>query len=113
MSVLATMAALLYRMGFKYLAVLPAATSILIFGVKSMETIKLEEPKQRLIVGARCLVVSQACRGHYGIVRLYTNEGALENETWSAELAHGDTIEEGRTAKVVGMRSIVLIIERD
>ncbi|MDG6906329.1 MAG: NfeD family protein [Nitrososphaerota archaeon] len=113
MSVLVIMMIALYRMGFKYLAILPAAVGILIFTVKSMEKIQLQEPEQRKIVGKKCLVVRETRKNQSGVVRLYTETGSLDNEMWSAESAHGDTIEEGRYAKVVGLRGIFLIIENE
>jgi hypothetical protein len=107
------MAILLYKTGFHYLAILPIVTGSLIFVVKAGEIIQLDRPKERQIVGKRCLVVKRASREKAGVVRLYSDEGSLDPETWSAELARGDTIEEGITARVTGIRSIILIIDKD
>ncbi len=54
--------------------------------------------------------------GRKGIVKVYNDGGQLDSELWSAELAQGDDeeeIAENQTAKVVGIRSIILLIEKE
>ena len=48
-----------------------------------------------------------------GVVRVYNDESHLDPETWSAESACGEAIGEGKVAKVVGIRSIILEVEAD
>lgn len=113
LAVLATLAALLYLLHLVFFGVLVAACDILIFGVKSIETLHLSWPEERIIVGKRCLVISRVSAGQRGIVKLYRDENHLDPETWSAEATRDRVIEEGKTARVVGMKSIILEIEED
>lgn len=49
-------------------------------------------------------------------MKVYNDGGQLDSELWSAELAQGDDeeeIAENQTAKVVGIRSIILLIEKE
>lgn len=112
-TLLAMMTILLFRFGFKYLAILPVIVAILIFIVKSMEVIKLEEPVSIQIVGKKCYVVKQINKYDEGVVRLYTDKGALSLETWSARSERDSTIEAGTIATVTDMRGIYLMVEQE
>ena len=79
------------------------------FGVKSMEIIRLSRPEKRQLVGRRCYVVKRVERGRAGIVRVYDQNGRLEPELWSAESRQ--TIVEGQKAEVTQVRSIVLLVK--
>ena len=106
---LAAATVVLFYSGFPdYLPLATASVLGVIFLVESVETISLERPYYRQILGARCFVVKKAGRVEKGIVKLYTPEGVLENELWSSESEID--IPEGDSAVVVGMRSAILEI---
>ncbi len=113
LSLLALLAAALYLLGLKYFSILPAASCVLIFAIKSVEILQLSRPEERRFVGKRCLVIKRVGVDQRGVVKVYRDGTNLDPETWSAELACGGMIEEGKTAKIVGMRSIVLQVEDD
>ena len=113
LSLLALLAAVLFLFGLKYFAILAAAGGILIFAIKSVEILQLSKPEERQLVGKRCLVIRRVSASQRGVVKVYRDATNLDPETWSAELARGVVIEEGKTAKIVGMRSIVLQVEDD
>ena len=113
LGLLALLAAALYLLDLKYFAILAASGFILIFGIKSFEIIQLSRPKERQFVGKKCLVIRRVSLDQRGVVKVYRDGTNLDPETWSAELARGAMIEEGKTAKIVGMRSIVLQVEDD
>lgn len=113
LSLLALLAAGLYLIGLKYFAILAAAACIFIFAIKSFEIIQLSRPKERELAGKICLVIKRVSADQRGIVKVYRDGTNLDPETWSAELARGGMIEEGKTAKIVGIRSIVLQVEDD
>lgn len=112
LALLILFAVLLYYIGHEYLATLPIAVAIIIFLVMSVQ--KIDEKKyERKIVGQKCLVVKKISKGERGIVRIYKDNGDLDPELWSAEGVNGSEIEENSTAKVVGIRSIIVLVERD
>jgi|GEM_PF-1991556 hypothetical protein len=113
LSLLALFAILLFIFGLRYLAILPAVSAILIFAVKSLEVLQLGSPDDKNPIGKKCLVIKKVSSRERGLVRVYQKDGSLNPELWSAETTGHFEIEEGRTAKVVGMKSIVLLIERD
>ncbi|MGI0080058.1 MAG: hypothetical protein ACRECH_10585, partial [Nitrososphaerales archaeon] len=97
--------------GFRYISIVTAATLAIIFFVESIEIIHLSSPQRRLLVGAKCLVVTRASKTERGVVRVYAYpDGKLDSELWSAE--SGSLIEEGKFATVIGIRSIILQIEQ-
>jgi membrane protein implicated in regulation of membrane protease activity len=98
-----------YKSGLQYFAIVSGAAGATIFGVKSMEIIRLSHPEKRQLIGRRCYVVKRVERGRMGIVRVYGQNGRLEPELWSAESSQ--TISEGQTAEVMEIRSIVLLIK--
>lgn len=106
---IALMTIVFYISGLQYLAIISGATGAAMFGVKSMEIIRLSHPEKRQLVGRRCYVVKRVERERMGIVRLYGQNGRLEPELWSAESRQ--TITEGQTAEVTEIRSIVLLIK--
>lgn len=85
--------------------------AITILSVKFFEKIEYEKPKERKLIGQRCLVVKKIMPGERGVVKVYREDGRLDPELWSAEskLAIG----ENQTARVVGTRSIILLLEPD
>ncbi len=110
---LGLLALLLFLGGFRFQALLPLSAAAIIFVIKLFETVQYEQFKKRNIVGSKCLVLKEARKGDRGIVRIILDDGRLDNETWSAEVAEGITIEQGKTATVVGLRSIILLIRAD
>jgi membrane protein implicated in regulation of membrane protease activity len=109
MLLIAFLAVELYLSGHTYLATIAGSVGVVLFTVKSMETIQLSHPEERKLIGQRCLVVKQVGKGKTGIVRVYDRIGRLDPELWSAESEH--EISEGREAEIEGMRSIVLLIK--
>jgi membrane protein implicated in regulation of membrane protease activity len=98
-----------YKSGLQYFTIVSGAAGATIFGVKSMEIIRLPHPEKRQLIGRRCYVVKRVDGGSMGIVRVYSQDGRLEPELWSAESSQ--TISEGQTAEVMEIRSIVLLIK--
>ncbi|MGP8127856.1 MAG: NfeD family protein [Candidatus Bathyarchaeia archaeon] len=109
LSFIAFMTALLYILGHLYFAVVFGAVGALLLGVKSMEIIQLGRPEQRRLVGRTCLVLNRVEKGKGGVVRVYDQKGRLDPELWSAESEY--SISAGHEAEIVGIRTIVLIIE--
>jgi hypothetical protein len=79
---------------------------LVIFAIESSETIQLDRVKERRIVGARCLVLKRASATERGLTRLFKADGRLDPELWSFEAA--SLVEEGETALVRGMKSVIL-----
>ena len=100
-----------YLLALPYLSVLVFATLVVIFCAESMETINLDRAHESRIIGARCLVVKKISKEERGIVRVYDSEGNLSYELWSAESQGSKSIAEGKTANIIGIRSIILQIE--
>jgi membrane protein implicated in regulation of membrane protease activity len=100
---------LLYSLGFPYLAAVSAAAAVFLFGVKSLERQQLIFPEPRAIVGAECVAVKGIETGKPGVVRIRRADGSYEPEFWSAESEH--PIPVGEHAKIIQIRSVVLIIE--
>ena len=98
-----------YISGLRYFAIISGAAGAGVFGVKSMEIIRVSHPEKRQLVGRKCYVVKRVEKGRMGIVRVYGQNGRLEPELWSAESRQ--TIAEGQTAEVMEIRSIVLLIK--
>lgn len=82
----------------------------MILFVKSMETIQLKQPDRGFTVGKKCKVIKKVSKSETGVVKLLSDRGMVESETWSAELADGDVLEEGKFGKVVARKSLFLII---
>jgi membrane protein implicated in regulation of membrane protease activity len=109
---------LLFYLKLYYFAIVPALVVVLLFTVKYFETIKLHSAEERKLVGQKCLVIKKVARNARGLVRVYRDNGELDSELWSAELSDKEEdasteIGENIVAKVVGMKSIVLLIERE
>jgi hypothetical protein len=102
----------LFLIGGNYLAILPIAVAFVVFGVISVQIID-EKKFERKIVGQKCLVVERISRGKRGLVKIYRDDGMLDPELWSAEGAQGGEIEANATARVIGIRSIILLVGRD
>ncbi len=97
-----------------YLAALAAVVAIVLFVVKYFEPVRIAKPEDRKLIGQKCLVIHRVRRGGRGIVRAYNENGQLDPELWSAELAtNSEEILENQTARVVGIRSIILLIEKE
>ena len=95
-----------------YLAILPALVAALLFSVKYFELIQSGKPAEKKVIGQKCLVLKKVAGNERGIVRVYRDDGKLDPELWSAELAaNGAEIQENQFARIVGMRSIILLIE--
>ena len=104
---------LIFYLKLYYLAFLPAIVAIFLFGVKYFELIQSPKPTEKKLIGQTCLVIKKVTRNERGIVRIHKEGGDLDPELWSAELATIDNteIQENQTAKVVGIRSVILLIE--
>jgi hypothetical protein len=63
------------------------------------------------LIGQSCLVVKKIMPGERGVVKVYREDGRLDPELWSAESKLA--IDENQTARIVGMRSIILLLEPD
>lgn len=112
LALLIMFAMFLYFIGYEYLAIMPTAVALIIFFVMSVQMID-EKRFDRKIVGQKCLVIKKISREDRGIVRIYKDDGDLDHELWSAEGVDGSEIEENRVAKVVGIRSIIVLVEQD
>lgn len=110
---LAVASLLLYAYGLKFFAIPPAIGVLSLFVVNSLEIIQTGHPDNSHPVGKKCLVVRRVMGNHRGIVKVYFDDSHLGSETWSAESTRSEVIEEGRTAKVVGMKSIILLVENE
>ena len=82
---------------------------VLIFGVKSIEVLRAGRPEQRSFVGKKCKVVVEVNKEKRGIVKLIRNDGSIDPELWSAEA--NTSIGIGEEARVVGINSIILLVE--
>jgi len=108
LSFITIMAILFYVLGQRTFALLLSGLAVLFFAVKSMERIQLPRTEEKKLIGEMCLVVKAVRRGQQGVVRVLRHDGTMESELWSAESE--DEVEEGTKARVIGMRSIVLLI---
>lgn len=100
---------LFYLTGHAYLAMATAGAGLLLVGVKAMEVIQLVKPEKKELIGRRCLVVKRIQKGNPGVVRVYTDDGRLDPELWSAESEQ--EIREGQNGVVIETRSIVLLVK--
>jgi membrane protein implicated in regulation of membrane protease activity len=109
LSLIAIIAILFYLFSLKTFALPLGGVGVLFFGVKSMERIEVSRIEERKLVGEMCRVVKPVRRGQPGIVRMVKPDGTLESELWSAESINDIGV--GEQARVVGRRSIVLLID--
>ena len=100
---------LFYLFGLRSFALLLSGVGAVFFGVKSMERIHLIPIQERKLIGELCRVIKPVRMGRQGVVRMVKPDGTMESDLWSAESAH--EIEAGKDARVIGKRSIVLLIE--
>lgn len=112
-ALLLIMSALLFKLGFKYIAIFPIVAVALLLFVKSIEVIKIEKIRRVQIVGKKCFVVKSISDSEPGVVKVYNDSGRLDHETWSARTERGREIKEGTIAKVTAMNGIHLIVEQD
>jgi membrane protein implicated in regulation of membrane protease activity len=110
LSLIAIIAILFYLFSLKTFALLLGSVGVLLFGVKSMERIEVTRIEERKLVGETCRVVKPVRKGKPGIVRLVKPDGTMRSELWSAESANDIGV--GEQARVVGRRSVVLLIDR-
>jgi membrane protein implicated in regulation of membrane protease activity len=110
---IALILALVFFVKLYYLAILPATAAIVLFAVKYFEMIQSGRPTERKLIGQTCLVLKKVAKNERGIVRVHREDGRLDPELWSAELVRrdGSEIDEKQTARIVGMRSIIVLIE--
>jgi membrane protein implicated in regulation of membrane protease activity len=112
LSCLVVLSFMLFRFRFNYLGILVALVAIAIFSVKSFERIEFGKAEEKKLIGQRCFVVRKISPDRRGIVRVYRDDGKLDPELWSAESVTSRTeIDENQTAIIVGMRSIILLVE--
>jgi membrane protein implicated in regulation of membrane protease activity len=100
----------LYALGFRYLAILPAATLAIILVTESLENIQLEKPSQKRLIGARCRVVRPISKAERGVVEIIDSSGNKEWELWSAESADSP-LEVGSMAKVTQVSGLIINVE--
>jgi membrane protein implicated in regulation of membrane protease activity len=114
LSFLAVFSLILFYFKVYPLAITFALVAVAIFSVKSFENIQFRRDGGKKLIGQRCFVVKKIAPNERGIVRVYRDDGQLDPELWSAELVTlGQEIVENRTAIVVGMRSIILLVKPD
>ncbi|MDG6924217.1 MAG: hypothetical protein JRN67_13120 [Nitrososphaerota archaeon] len=99
----------LYRIGTYFYAGMLLVSVVLIFGVKSIEVLRAGRPEQRSFVGKKCKVVVEVNKEKRGVVKLIRNDGSIDPELWSAEA--NTSIGIGEEARVVGINSIILLVE--
>jgi len=107
LSLIALTAILFYLFGLKTFGLVLSGVGVLFFGVKSMGRIEVSRIEERKLVGETCQVVKPVGRGQRGIVRIVKPDGTIESELWSAESVIGV----GEQARVIGRRSIVLLVD--
>ncbi len=101
-SILVAMTLILYFLGFYYFALMPLVTLGVIFAVESSETIYLDYPPQKELLGAKCIILKEVAKGEKGVVKLCDSQGKPSWELWSAESTL--TLKEGTMAVVMGVR---------
>ena len=111
LSILAIFAALLLYAHLEYLSITVVLATVVIFAVKSSETLQMGRPEQRNIIGQRCFIITKVTKQERGVVRVYEDGGNLNPELWSAETESEAWLDQNTFAKVIGMRGIVLLIE--
>ena len=108
---LALLSFFLYVFGYAIFAIIPVILVVFTVVTNSLVIFQPRKPDQRLIVGGKCHVIRSISRAQRGVVKVYKQDGNFDHELWSAESANGAMIEEGRDAKVVGIRGIILQVE--
>lgn len=109
MALLSVAAVLLFEFGFVIASLVTVVGIVVIFALESVEMIQLDPVKQRQLVGMDCLVTMKITKTERGIVKVYDPyDRKFSSELWSAESA--SSLEEGTVARVVGMRSIILLV---
>ena len=103
------MTVVMYAIGFRYLAVIPALVLAMIFAVEASERIRVESPQPKQLVGAKCTVMKQVSYGERGVVKIIDRWGRAQWELWSAEC--NSLLEEGSRARVKGINGMFLQIE--
>lgn len=111
LAILLVLALGMYFAHIGYLAILVGGVLVLIFIVKSIEVINPGLPEERKLAGSSCLVIKAVTKETRGIVKLYRDNGELDPELWSAELAEGEEMPEGSKARVVAARGIILQVK--
>jgi membrane protein implicated in regulation of membrane protease activity len=108
---LGVVALLLYAFGYALFAVIPIVLAVLGVLARSLYVYQRRQPDDKVLVGGRCLVIKGISKEERGIVKVYKKDGLLDNELWSAETKNGENLVEGKDAKIVGLRSIILLVE--
>lgn len=108
---LALLSFFLYAFGYAIFAIIPIILAVLTVLTSSLVIFQPRKPDQRVIVGGKCIVIRNISKAQRGVVKVYKEDGNFHHELWSAESANGAMIEEGRDAKVVGIRGIILQVE--
>ena len=111
MSILIIISILFVRYKFYYFAIIPAIIALLIFGVKSIERIEYGRAEVRNLIGQRCFVVKTITKNERGVVKVCGEQGKIYPETWSAESVNGEEIQQNQYGRIVGMKSIILLVE--
>lgn len=111
LAVLVIISLILYVEGLALFAVIPVFLAILAFIMRCLYVYQRREPDDRVLVGGTCLVIKSVSKEERGIVKVYKKNGWLDHELWSAESNNGEMLEEGKEAKIVGLRSIILLVE--
>lgn len=107
----AVCAFILYTLGLGIFAIIPLLLIVLTVVTKSLVTVQYQKPVRRTLVGSKCRVIRTISGAERGIVKVYRPDGMLDDELWSAESSGGDRIEKGKDVQVIGIRSIILLVE--
>ena len=111
LSALIMLSILLIMTKFDYFAIMVGIATVSIFAVKSVEMLQLGTPEEKKLLGRKCLVVKQVKRNERGVVKVFRDDGSLDPELWSAESMSHEEISENQICRIVGLRSIIALIE--
>ncbi len=104
---LVAMVVILCATGFEYVALMPVVTLGTILTVESLETIRLEHPPTKQLLGRTCRVLKQISRAEKGVVKIFDPRGLDSWELWSAESS--SSLQEGSTALITGIRAGMIL----
>ena len=110
-SALLIVCVILYAEGLALFAIIPAILVVLTILMRSLYVYQRRQPDDKVLVGGKCLVIKSISKQERGIVKVYKKKGWLDHELWSAETNNGERVEEGTDSKIVGLRSIILLVE--
>lgn len=101
----------LYFEGLALYIIVLVILAVFIVLLRILVVIQPRTQDEKVLVGRKCLVIESMSKQRRGIVKLYNKDGLLDHELWSAETISGEVLEKGKEAKIVGLRSIILLVE--